>query len=114
MIAAVFPEPIRALPVADLPIEGCTAYLSQDSDHQVLFMYFEQDVDLPEHTHAAQWGIVLEGRITMTIGGDTHTYAKGERYFIPAGVPHSSHIHAGYADITYFDQPDRYAIKDQI
>lgn len=112
MIEGVFPEPVRNLPLADIPLEGCTAYLSQAADHQILFMHFSQEVELPEHAHAAQWGIVLEGRITLTIGGDTHTYEKGERYFIPAGTPHSARIQAGYADMTYFDQPDRYAAKD--
>lgn len=112
MNADIFPEPIRRLPQADIPFDGITAYLSQAEGHQIIFMHFSQDVELPEHTHSAQWGLVLEGQITMTIGGKTRTYGRGERYFIPASVPHSGHIHAGYADMTYFDQPDRYAAKN--
>ena len=112
MIEGIFPEPVRNLPLADILLKGCTAYLSQADEHQVLFMHFSQDVEVPEHAHAAQWGVVLEGRITLNIAGDARTYVKGERYFIPAGVPHSGFIHAGYADMTYFDQPDRYAVKD--
>lgn len=108
----IFPEPVRDLPLADVALEGCTAYLSQADEHQVLFMHFSQDVEVPEHAHAAQWGVVLEGRITLNIAGAARTYGKGEHYFIPAGVPHSAHIQAGYADMTYFDQPDRYAAKD--
>ena len=107
-----FPEPVRQLPQVDLPFEGAQAYLSQAEGHQILFMAFAQDVELPEHAHEAQWGIVLEGQITLTIGGQTRTYGKGERYFIPAGVPHSGRIHAGYADTTFFNQADRYATKD--
>ena len=57
----VFPEPIRNLPEADIPIEGISAYLSQSETHQIIFMEFEKDVELPEHSHAAQIGIVLEG-----------------------------------------------------
>ncbi len=48
----------------------------------------------------------------MTINGVTQTYASAERYFIPAGVKHSAKIHAGYADMTYFDEPDRCTILE--
>lgn len=108
---SVFPEPIRNLPLADVPFEGCTAYLSQTDTHQVLFMQFDRDIELPEHSHAAQWGVVLEGRIEMTIDGMTRTYIRGDRYIIPSGIRHSARIHASYADITFFDQKDRYRIR---
>jgi len=107
----VFPEPIRKLPEADIPLKGVKAYLSQADSHQIIFMEFEEDVDLPEHAHAAQVGIVLEGRIDLTIGGERRTFTKGDRYSIPAGVKHSGKIHGGYADVTFFDEPRRYAIK---
>lgn len=107
----LFPEPIRNLPQADLPFDGVTAYLSQGENHQIIFMSFEKEVELPEHAHAGQWGIVLEGSIELVIGGVKNTYQKGDRYFIPAGVPHFGRIFAGYADMTYFDQKDRYKIK---
>jgi quercetin dioxygenase-like cupin family protein len=74
-------------------------------------MEFEKDVDLSEHSHAAQIGIVLEGQIDLTIEGKKKTYTKGDRYFIPEGVLHSGKIYAGYADITFFDEPDRYSMK---
>ena len=108
---SIFPEPILNLPEADIPLNGIRAYLSQGSDHQIIFMHFSEDVDLPEHSHEAQWGIVLEGKIEMTIDGKTKTYRKGDRYFIPKGVKHSGKIYAGYADITYFQQKNRYSTK---
>lgn len=64
-----FPQPIRDLPQADIPLEGIKAYLSQSDSHQIIFMEFGNDVDLPEHSHAAQIGFVLEGRIELTIDG---------------------------------------------
>ncbi len=108
---SVFPEPIAKLPLADIPLDGCKAYLSQGSGHQILFMEFEKDVDLPEHAHDAQLGIVLEGRIDMTIDGKTCTYQKGDRYYIPTGVKHSGKIYAGYSDITFFGEENRYRIR---
>jgi quercetin dioxygenase-like cupin family protein len=106
-----FPEPIRNLPKADIPIDGLKAYLSQSDTHQILFMEFDQDTDLPEHSHAAQIGIVLEGKIELLIEGKKHCYTKGDRYYIPEGVRHSGKISAGYSDITFFNEPNRYASK---
>ena len=107
----IFPQPIKDLPEADIPIIGITAYLSQSDTHQIIFMEFENDVDLPEHSHAAQFGIVLEGKIELIIDGNKKAYTKGDRYYIPEGVPHSGKIYAGYADITFFNEPDRYSRK---
>ncbi len=104
-----FPEPITKLPRAAIPLEGVTAYLSQATTHQIIFMHFEKDVDLPEHSHAAQVGMVLEGTIELVIGGRKHLFSKGDQYYIPEGTPHSGKIHAGYADITFFGEPHRYA-----
>jgi mannose-6-phosphate isomerase-like protein (cupin superfamily) len=107
----LFPDPIKNLPEADVPLEGARAYLSQSDSHQILFMEFEKDVDLPEHSHSAQVGFVLEGKIDLVIGGDKKTFTKGDRYYIPERVLHSGKIYAGYADVTFFDQPDRYSKK---
>jgi quercetin dioxygenase-like cupin family protein len=110
-MSSPFPEPILRLPEAAIPLPGLTAYLSQAPEHQILFMHFEEDAELPEHAHASQWGVVLEGRVDFKIDGQVKSYFKGDRYLIPAGARHSVKIYAGYADITCFDQPDRYAVK---
>lgn len=107
----IFPEPILKLPEADIPLEGITAFLSQSDDHQIIFMEFSKDIDLPEHSHAGQIGIVLEGKIDLIIDGINNTFKKGDRYYIPEGTKHSGKIYAGYADITFFDQKDRYKTK---
>lgn len=106
-----FPEPILKLPEAEIPLQGIKAYLSQGENHQIIFMEFSEDVELPEHSHEGQWGVVLEGKIVLTINSVTKTYVKGDRYFIPEGVKHSGKIYAGYADMTYFDQKSRYKKK---
>jgi len=107
----IFPEPIRNLPEADIPLSGLKAFLSQAENHQILFMEFEEDTELPEHSHAAQVGIVLAGKIDLLIGQEMKTYTKGDIYFIPSGIKHSGHIYAGYSDITFFDEPNRYNQK---
>ena len=105
---SIVPEPIRELPLADIQLPSVRGRISQSTQHQLLFMEFDEDVELPEHSHEAQWGVVLEGCIDLVIGGKPHTFGRGDRYFIPAGVPHSAKIYAGYADITFFGSPDRY------
>ena len=107
----IFPSPIRNLPEADIPIGGIKAYLSQAADHQLIFMQFEKDAGLPEHSHAAQVGFVLHGKIELVIDGIKNEYSKGDIYFIPENVKHSGKIHAGYADITFFNESDRYKQK---
>lgn len=107
----IFPAPIKALPEADIPIDGIKAYLSQASNHQLLFMEFENDADLPEHSHAAQVGFVLRGKIELIVDCIKSEYGKGDIYYIPENVTHSGKIYAGYADITFFNEPNRYRKK---
>ena len=38
----IFPKAIKKLPLADIPLDGITAYLSQANDHQIIFMQFEK------------------------------------------------------------------------
>jgi quercetin dioxygenase-like cupin family protein len=109
---SIFPEPISNLPEADIPLSGIQAFLSQADNHQVIFMEFAEDVDLPEHLHAAQVGIVIRGKIDLTVNDQLNTYQKGDVYYIPSGTKHSGKIYAGYADVTFFDEPDRYRQKD--
>ena len=51
-MSQIFPKPIVDLPEADIPIKGIRAFLSQGSKHQIVFMEFSEDADLPEHSHA--------------------------------------------------------------
>lgn len=110
-MSKIFPDPIQKLPLADIPIDGVKAYLSQADTHQILFMEFSEDIEVPEHAHQSQWGVVLDGKSEMMIDGVRRVFEKGDQYFIPAGVVHSAKIYAGYADVTFFDQPDRYQKK---
>jgi quercetin dioxygenase-like cupin family protein len=74
-------------------------------------MAFEEELEIPEHSHAAQAGIVLEECIDLIIGGEKRMHGKGDRYYIPTGVKHSGQIYAGYVDVTFFDEPNRYQAK---
>ncbi|MBW1741113.1 MAG: cupin domain-containing protein [Deltaproteobacteria bacterium] len=106
-----FPEIITSLPNADIPIKGLGSYLFQGENQQILFMEFENDAEVPEHSHEAQWGVVLAGEIELFIDDEKFTFRKGDTYFIPAGAKHSAKIKAGYKDLTLFNQKDRYKIR---
>lgn len=109
----VFSEEILNLPEADVPIQGCKAYMSQGDKYQILFMQFAKDAELIEHSHKSQWAAVLDGKIDLNIGGVKKTYQKGDRYYIPENTKHSGKIYSGYADITYFDEKNRYKPKNR-
>ena len=48
------------------------------------------------HSHPhEQSGIVLEGILELTIGGETRSLARGEAYIIPGGVIHGARSLAG-------------------
>ena len=110
-MAEIFPEPIRNLPLADIPLDGIKAYLSQAENHQILFMEFAEDIEIPEHSHGAQWGVVLDGEGEITINGNTRIIKKGDSYFIPQNIAHSAKAKTGYKDVTFFNQKDRYKAK---
>jgi quercetin dioxygenase-like cupin family protein len=106
-----FPEIVTKLPQAEIPFEGIRSHLFQGQSQQFVFMSFDRDADVPEHSHEAQWGVVLDGEIELTIGGNTQVFKRGDTYSIPKGVPHSAKIKRGYKDLTLFDQKDRYRAK---
>jgi quercetin dioxygenase-like cupin family protein len=106
-----FPEIVRKLPQADIPIEGVYSHLFQGQDQQFIFMGFESDAEVPEHSHEGQWAVILDGEIELTIDGKKHIFRRGDTYFIPGGVPHGARIRKGYKDLTLFDQKDRYKAK---
>jgi quercetin dioxygenase-like cupin family protein len=53
----------------------------------------DADASLPLHSHPhEQGGIVLEGELTFTIGGEVTRAHPGDLYIIPGGVPHSVQV----------------------
>ena len=104
----VFPAFVKDLPGADLPFEGLRGWLLSGENGQVLFNESDVDLDVPEHSHGDQLGVVIAGRIELTIGGRMAVCEKGDTYFIPAGVPHSASIHAGFRAVDYFADRSRY------
>jgi len=58
-------------------------WLLQGTSRQAVFFDLPADAVVPEHAHEAQWGIVIEGVLDLTIAGVRRTYRKGDTYAIP-------------------------------
>ncbi|MFH1091367.1 MAG: cupin domain-containing protein [Pseudomonadota bacterium] len=108
MVGIAWPEMIESLPDIDLDAPGVRGKLLQAGDKQLVFFEIEPIGVIPPHSHSAQWGIVVEGEIEMTIGGETRTCRKGDSYFIPACVEHSARVRTKVKAIDIFDEPSRY------
>lgn len=106
-----FSEIITKLPEANIPFKGVRGWISQNVDHQVVFLEIEAIGKVAEHSHCAQWGIVVKGEMDLTIGGVTNTYAKGDSYFIPDGVLHSAVFKTKTWAIDFFADNKRYLPK---
>lgn len=71
------------------PIAGCR--LKTPFGEQLMFSYLEMDADaeIPTHHHQhEQGGIMLKGKLQLTIGDETRIITPGEMYLIPPNVPH--------------------------
>jgi len=106
-----YPKMISCLPMADIPFKGVKGWLLQGAAQQLVFMEIEAVGEVPEHSHGAQFGIVLDGEMTLTVGGSRHRYRKGDTYYIPANIPHSAVFHTKVYVIDFFDERERYKAR---
>ena len=103
-----FPEFIEKLPRVAIAVPGIEGFLLQGGRHQVAFLRADADMTMPEHAHAAQWEIPLEGSAEMNLGGKVQVFGPGQPIYVPAGVPHSGRVKGPYTAVIIFDAPDRY------
>jgi quercetin dioxygenase-like cupin family protein len=107
----VYPGMIRNLAEIDIQINGIRGWLLQGGDKQVVFFDIQPIGEIPPHSHCAQWGIMLEGEMSLTIDGKTQICRKGDWYYIPEGAVHSASFLSRVNAIDVFDAPDRYGVK---
>lgn len=107
-----YPDMIDRLPDVDLDLPGVRGKLLQGSRQQVVFFEIEPIGAIAPHRHAAQWGVVVEGEMDLTIDGETRTYRAGDSYYVPAGVEHGATFRTPFKAIDVFDEPDRYRARE--
>ncbi len=111
MSPASYPAMITNLPRVDLPLEGVTGWLLQATKQQVVFFEIQAGCSVPPHSHGEQWGIVVEGKMDLTIEGRTRRCQPGDSYHIPAGAVHGARFLTRFRAIDVFADADRYKAK---
>ncbi len=107
-----FPRVITDLPEADIQVRGMRAWILQGQKHQLIFFEMEPTAIVPEHSHSyPQWGIVVEGKMKLTIDGKTRLCKKGDDYVIPAQAKHKATFPSKARVIDFFSEKTRYRAK---
>lgn len=107
-----FPEIITDLPEADVQFKGVRAWILQSEKHQLVFFEMEPSAQVPEHSHDyPQWGIMVEGKMELTIDGKTKLIEKGDEYVIPAKAKHYARFLGKSRVIDFFSEKTRYKLK---
>jgi quercetin dioxygenase-like cupin family protein len=107
-----YPDVITRLPEADIPFEGVRAWILQADTSQLVFFEFEADAKVPEHSHSyPQWGMVIAGKMELTIDGKPLMREKGSEYLIPAGAKHFARFMSRTRVMDFFSEKNRYKPK---
>jgi len=107
----VYPDMFAVLPEIDTPLPGVRGRLLQGEKNQVVFFDIQKGSQVPPHSHCAQWGLVIDGEMALTINGETAVYRKGDRYFIPDGIVHAAEFRTRVFVMDVFADAARYKIK---
>ncbi len=107
-----FPMVITDLPEADIQFEGMKGWILQGERQQLVFFEMEPIAIVPEHSHDyAQWGMVIEGRMKLTIDGKPRMCGKGDEYVIPARSKHSATFPSKCRVMDFFSEKTRYRAR---
>jgi quercetin dioxygenase-like cupin family protein len=103
---------ITALPEADLPFAGVKAWILQGVEQQLIFFEFARTAKVPEHSHSyPQWGMVIKGKMTLTINEASRLVQKGDEYLIPANAKHKATFQTKTRVMDLFQEKTRYKAK---
>lgn len=71
--------------------EGVLSQIVSGEKLMMAFMSLQPNLSDPGHSHPhEQCGIILDGELELTIGGEARILKKGDTYFIPGGLPHGA------------------------
>ena len=105
-------EVITTLPKAIIQVKGIKAWVLQGERNQLVFFEMEPNTQVPEHSHGySQWGIMLKGKMQLTIDGKAHLIRKGDEYVIPANAKHYATFLSKSRVIDFFSERTRYKTK---
>ena len=107
-----YPEVITCLTEADMKPKGIRAWILQGQRHQLVFFEMDSSAVVPEHSHDyPQWGIMVDGKMELTVDGQPHIVDKGDEYLIPAGAKHFARFFGKCRVMDLFSEKSRYQAK---
>jgi quercetin dioxygenase-like cupin family protein len=107
-----YPDVVTRLPPAEINVEGARAWILQAEASQLVFFEFQADTKVPDHSHNyPQWGMVIDGKMELTIDGKPLMCEKGTEYLIPSGARHSARFLSRTRVMDYFSEKSRYRQK---
>lgn len=78
-------ENINPLKVAP----GCRLRTPYGENLMLSYVEMDSGAEIPLHDHPhEQGGIVIQGKLRLTIGSETRTLGPGKMYLIPPNIPH--------------------------
>ena len=95
-----FPDLIRALPEFEGPFD---AYRLGAEGCEVLFASYPAGTSIDPHTHPSRnVGVITEGELFLTVGGEEKRYGPGEWYRIDANEEHSARFEVATSEIEFW------------
>jgi quercetin dioxygenase-like cupin family protein len=77
-------EPVELVP-------GARARTPYGAKLMLSYLELDEGCVIPEHSHPhEQGGMLLEGRMELSIGDETKICAPGDMFIIPANTPHAA------------------------
>ncbi len=71
------------------PVPGCRMRTPFGNNLMLSYLEMDPGAEVPLHHHPhEQGGILIEGRLQLTIGDETRIVAPGAMFLIPPNVPH--------------------------
>ena len=81
---------IEQIPAME-PLPGCHLRTPYGENLMLSHVDMDEGAVIPMHDHPhEQGGIVLKGRLELTIGDETRVLEAGQMYLIPANTPHKA------------------------
>jgi quercetin dioxygenase-like cupin family protein len=98
---------IHDLPTLEI-IPGCHTRIPYGEKLMLSYLQMDEGAEVPLHSHPhEQGGILLEGRLQLTIGDETREVQAGSLFIIPPNVPHRAVAIGGPATVLDVFSPVR-------
>jgi quercetin dioxygenase-like cupin family protein len=71
------------------PVPGCRMRTPFGQNLMLSYLEMDDGAEVPLHSHPhEQGGILIQGRVSLTIGDETRLCEPGSMFLIPPNVPH--------------------------